>query len=64
MKRLKEYRIKANLSQSELAHITGLNLRMIQFYEQGKKNINHAHAESIFKLSKALSCSMDDLLEK
>lgn len=64
MKRLKEYRIKRELSQSELARITGLNLRMIQFYEQGKKNINHAHADSIFKLSKALSCNMEDLLEK
>lgn len=62
--KLKEYRLKAKLSQSQLSKLSGVNLRMIQFYEQGKKNINHSHADSIFKLSKALSCSMEDLLEK
>lgn len=64
MNRLKEYRIKRELSQSELSKLTGVNLRMIQFYETGFKNINHAHAETIFHLSKALSCNMEDLLEK
>lgn len=64
MKRLKEYRIKRELSQSELSNLTGVNLRMIQFYESGFKNINHAHADTILKFSKALNCSMEDLIEK
>lgn len=64
MKRLKKYRLKAKLSQSELSAITGVNLRMIQFYEQGKKNVNHAHADTIFKLANALNCNMEDLIEK
>lgn len=64
MKRLKEYRIKRELSQSELSNLTGVNLRMIQFYETGFKNINHAHADTILTLAKALNCNMEDLLEK
>ena len=64
MKRLKEYRIKRELSQSQLSNLTGVNLRMIQFYESGFKNINHAHADTILTLAKALNCNMEDLLEK
>ena len=63
MKRLKEFRIKAKLSQSQLSNLTGVNLRMIQFYETGFKNINHAHADTIFKLARVLNCNMEDLLE-
>ena len=64
MKRLKEYRIKRDLSQSQLSKLTGINLRMIQFYESGFKNINHAHADTVFKLATALDCSMEDLIER
>ena len=64
MKRLKEYRIKRELSQSQLSNLTGVNLRMIQFYESGFKNINHAHADTILTLAKALNCNMEDLIEK
>jgi DNA-binding XRE family transcriptional regulator len=64
IKRLKLYRAKAKLSQSQLSKLTGVNLRMIQFYETGFKNINHAHADTILTLAKALNCNMEDLLEK
>lgn len=64
MKRLQEYRIKRELSQAQLSKLTGINLRMIQFYESGFKNINHAHADTILTLAKALNCSMEDLIEK
>lgn len=61
---LKKFREKNCLSQCRLAELTGVNLRMIQFYESGFKNINHAHADTIFKLAEALNCNMEDLLEK
>jgi DNA-binding XRE family transcriptional regulator len=64
IKRLKLYRTKAGLSQSKLAELSGVNLRMLQFYEQGTKNINHAHCDTVFKLAKVLNCNMEDLLEK
>lgn len=64
IKRLKLYRAKAGLSQSKLAELSGVNVRMIQYYEQGAKDINKAQADTILALAKALSCSMEDLLEK
>ena len=51
-----------NLSQSKLAEITGLNVRMIQYYEQGVKDINKAQAITLYKLSKVLGCKIEDLL--
>lgn len=64
MKRLKLYRTKAGLSQSKLAELSGVNVRMIQHYEQGAKDINKAQADTILTLAKALNCNMEDLLEK
>lgn len=64
MKRLKEYRIKRELSQSELSKLSGVSLRMIQFYESGFKNINHAHADTVCRLAAALNCNMEDLIER
>lgn len=53
-----------NLSQSELAKKSTVSVRMIQKYEQGGKNINKAQAETVYKLSKALGCTMEDLINK
>ena len=61
--RLKHYRAINSMSQSELAKASGVSLRSIQMYEQRNKDINKASAETILRLSKALSCSMEDLLE-
>lgn len=61
---LKEYRTKAGLSQSQLAKESGVNVRMIQQYEQGVKKINKASGETIYRLSQALGCQMEDLLER
>ena len=61
--RLKFYRDRLNLSQSELADISGVSLRMIQLYEQRQRDINKAQAVSLAQLSRALHCSITDLLE-
>ena len=60
---LKNLRQNAGISQSELAEISGIPVRTIQQYEQNQKNINAAKAETIVKLAKALSCSVEDLME-
>lgn len=62
--KLKELRLEMNLSQSELAKKSTVSVRMIQKYEQGGKNINKAQAETVYKLSKALGCTMEDLINK
>lgn len=59
---LKEIRIKEGLSQSELAERSGVNLRVLQEYEQGRRNVNKASGETLYKLSKTLNCTMEDLL--
>lgn len=61
---LKRLRQKAGLSQRELAELSGIPVRMIQQYEQRRKNINKAHAEYLVKLTRLLYCEVEDLMEK
>ena len=61
---LKTKRKQVGLSQSELAKISGIPVRTIQQYEQRQKNINKAQVEDLFKLSNALGCRLECLMEK
>lgn len=61
---LKLRRQKAGLGQRELAEMAEIPLRTIQQYEQRQKKINKAQAAYLVSLSRALCCSVDDLLEK
>ena len=61
--RLKERRNNCGLSQSELAAEADVPLRQIQLFEQGQRDINKTSAITLLKLSKALHCRMEDLLE-
>lgn len=61
---LKRLRQKAGLSQRELAELSGIPVRMIQQYEQRRKNINKAQAEYLVKLTRLLYCEVEDLMEK
>ena len=60
---LKQKRLEAGLSQSELSKLSGVPVRTIQQYEQRQKNINSAKVESVLSISKALSCDINDILE-
>ena len=60
---LKQKRLEAGLSQSELSKLSGIPVRTIQQYEQRQKNINSAKVESVLSISKALSCDINDILE-
>ena len=61
--RLKKLRENRGLSQAELAKISGVKLRSIQMYEQRVNDIDKAQAQTIYKLSRVIGCSMEDLLE-
>lgn len=63
MKNLKKFRLGAELSQAKLAEKSGVNIRMIQHYEQGSKDINKAEAVTVYRLAQTLNCYMEDLLE-
>ena len=61
--RLRERRSNCGLSQSELADEADVPLRQIQLFEQGQRDINKTSAITLLKLSKALHCHMEDLIE-
>ena len=61
---LKRIRSSYGCTQAELAERSGVSLRSIQMYEQRNKDINKASAESLYRISKVLGCTIEDLLEK
>ena len=61
---LKRFRTTIGCTQAELAKRSGVSLRSIQMYEQRNKDINKASAESLYRISKILGCTMENLLEK
>lgn len=63
MSKLQDIRKANNLSQSKLAEKSGVNLRMVQKYENGEKDINKAQAITLHLLAQALDCTIEDLLE-
>lgn len=63
MTNLKETRKLKGMSQKELSESSGVNVRLIQDYEQGHKNINNAKAITVYKLSEALGCNVWEILE-
>lgn len=60
---LKRLRTYAGISQKELAEKAGVPLRTIQQYEQHQKDIKHARVDVVINLSKALHCSIEDVLD-
>lgn len=63
MSNLKDLREKKGLSQSQLAELSGVNLQTIQHYEQGVRSINKTKVYTALKLSKALECDIEELIE-
>ena len=61
---LKRIRKFYGCTQAELARRSGVSLRSIQMYEQRNKDINQASAEALYRISKVLGCTMENLLEK
>ena len=61
---LKLLRQQNGLSQKQLAESSSVPLRTLQQYEQRQKNINKAQAEYLDMLSKALNCSIEQLIER
>lgn len=58
--KLKEARLKANLSQADLAEKLGLNLRTYGSYERGERDVSTALLRQICQ---TLNVSSDDLLD-
>lgn len=61
--RLSIIRKYAGLTQKELSEISDVPLRQIQLFEQRQRDINKCQAETLLRLSKALKCNIEDILE-
>lgn len=61
---LKKIRENRGISQTELATLSGVKLRSIQMYEQKVNDIDKAQAGTVYKLSRVLGCTIEDLLER
>lgn len=62
MSNLKRIREEKNITQARLAEASGVNLQMIQKYEQGVKDINKAQGITLHNIAQALECKIEDLL--
>lgn len=59
---LARYRAYYNLSQAMLAEKSGVNIRIIQSYEQGLRDIHKAQFSTVVRLAEALECDPVELL--
>lgn len=59
---LRRERKNRGITQAELAEMTGLNVRTLQCYEQGTKDINNAKLSTLLKICLALNCDLMDIL--
>ena len=63
VRRLQMYRKLLGMSQRELAETSGVNIRTIQQYETGAKDINKASVQNVVAMARALHCDVEDLME-
>ncbi len=61
--KLKLLRIQRGLKQSDLSDLSGVPVKCIGNYEQLRRDINKAQVCIVYKLAKALDCSIEDILD-
>ena len=64
MNNLKQVRETSGMTQLSLSINSGVNLRLIQAYEQGYKDINKAQVVTVLSLADALGCDVRDILNE
>ena len=62
--RLRELRRQAGLTRDELGALSQVSSRLIEQYEQRRRNINAARADAFLSLARALHCPPETLLER
>ncbi|WP_282941903.1 helix-turn-helix domain-containing protein [Bifidobacterium pullorum] len=60
---LRQLREARGLTQTELAKRTGIAQTVISEYEHGKRNIRLMSLDNALKLSRALMCRPDELVD-
>lgn len=60
--KLKARRQACDMSQSQLAKAAGINVQMLQHYEQGVRDLSGAKLATLLKICLALNCKLGDIL--
>lgn len=60
--KLAEKRRLAGMTQLELAEASGVNVRVLQEYEQGRRPLNGIRGITLYRLAKAVGCEIEELL--
>ena len=60
--RISTLRKEKNLSQGDLERLSGINRQHISKIERGDRPIMRLTVHTAYKLSRALGCSIDDLI--
>ena len=63
MTKLQNVRKEKGLTQRELAHLSGVSLRMVQHYERGEFRFENVGVGVMIRLALALGCHLSDLLD-
>ena len=60
--KLTYFRKLRKLSKKQLADLSGVNIRSINYYEKDRSLLQKAQAETLYALAKILDCTIEDLL--
>ena len=63
MNKLKMIREDCQISQSQLARLSGVSIRTIQAYEAGARDLNLANGETLYRLAHSLKVPIEKLLD-
>jgi DNA-binding Xre family transcriptional regulator len=60
---LQKVRIEKNMTQADLATQACMNLRSLQYYEQGRKDLAHVRLDKLLRLCIVLNCKLSEIIE-
>ena len=60
---LKTIRESRGITRQQLSELSGVNVRMIERYEQGERDINGAKIKTLLRICKALGCNLEDIID-
>lgn len=60
---LKTIRESRGITRQKLSELSGVNVRMIERYEQGERDLNGAKLKTLLKLCVALGCKLEDIID-
>lgn len=63
MSKLQEQRTASGLTRQKLSEKSGVNVRLIERYEQGERDINGAKLKTLLRLCASLGCELRDIVD-